>query len=91
MTYLFALLAGLGFGLFGGFYLGQRGGLTFVKRQLEMAGQAAEKMAQVLVAPYGHQHIDQAVQPTEEAFKSIEEDEERIPEWMDVGEAEAVA
>lgn len=90
MAELWAALAGMGFGLFGGFYLGQRGGLTFVKKQLELAGVAAEKMAQVIVAPWGQKPVLEApFQETEDAFADMTADVERIPEWMDDERANA--
>lgn len=84
MTEFAFALAGLGFGLFGGFYLGQRGGLTFVKKQLELAGVAAEKMAQVLVAPWGNRPVDEA--PPQDAAMTLDDlmgDTERVPSWME--------
>lgn len=85
MVEVWAALAGLGFGLAGGYALGQRGGLSFVKSQLELAGTAAEKMAQIMVAPYGVNVVEQNPSIQEEIFSDITEDAERVPEWMEVG------
>lgn len=78
-----ALAAGFGFGLFAGYYLGQRGGLGFVRQQLDLAGTTAEKMAQIMVAPYGVNPVQQNPSLQEDLFSDLTEDEERVPVWME--------
>lgn len=88
MVEVFALLSGMGFGLFVGYWLGQRGGLHFAKQHVDLAGTTAERIAQIMVAPYGVKTVDQTPSLQEELFADLTEDQERIPEWMEVDHAQ---
>ena len=78
----------VGISLSVGIYLGQRSGTAFARTQIELAGQTAEKMAQILVAPYGIRPVEQTPQISQDLFEDITNDEERLPAWMEDEDAQ---
>jgi hypothetical protein len=87
VTELLALAAGLGFGAFFGYFLGERGGLRFVKEQLALATSTTEKLAQVMVAPYGGEMT--VTLPESDPYADLTSEDERVPEWMEDEPAQA--